>query len=403
VEVGKNIVLGLWDGIASMITWVKDKISGFVGDIVGGIKGLLGIRSPSAVFAEMGTNMALGIGLGFANNMNEVEKGMENEIPTDFEATWNELTSNAIKSWSKIVVSAEEIWTKLQAFFKESWKQTSDNFSAIWKGINDIAINVWSSIRATASTVWTAMYDFFLKNFNAVKGNFQQTWGDISRIADSVWQGIKTSAIGIWNAISDFFLSSWQNTKANFENIWYSIRDIFINIWTGLQTTATVLITGVVNNMKAAFNIDWWSVGRNIIDGITSGVMDAAKSLARAVANAARAALDAAKSALGISSPSRVFRDEVGLQIGAGFADGIDKSRQRLIDSMNALVNEVKAEAALNITGLDIELKDGANITRAGAGGITQNITIISPKPLSERELAREFQKTSRKLAMGVI
>ena len=93
----------------------------------------------------------------------------------------------------------------------------------------------------------------------------------------------------------------------------------------------------------------------------------------------------------------------MGLQIGAGFADGIDKSRQRLIDSMNALVNEVKAEAALNITGLDIELKDGANITRAGAGGITQNITIISPKPLSERELAREFQKTSRKLAMGVI
>lgn len=62
MEVGKNIVLGLWDGIASMITWVKDKISGFVGDIVGGIKGLLGIRSPSAVFAEMGTNMALGIG-----------------------------------------------------------------------------------------------------------------------------------------------------------------------------------------------------------------------------------------------------------------------------------------------------------------------------------------------------
>jgi phage-related protein len=34
VEVGKNIVVGLWDGIASMMGWIKEKISGFVGGIV---------------------------------------------------------------------------------------------------------------------------------------------------------------------------------------------------------------------------------------------------------------------------------------------------------------------------------------------------------------------------------
>ena len=157
--------------------------------------------------------------------------------------------------------------------------------------------------------------------------------------------------------------------------------------------------------MKAAFDIDWWSVGKNIIDGITSGVMDAARSLARAVANAARAALDAAKSALGISSPSKVFRDEVGLQVGAGLAEGIDKSRQRLVESMNDLTDGLKAEAQLNIMGLDLKLKDDSYGRKSGLGpgGITQNITINSPKPLSERELAREFQNTSKKLAMGVV
>ena len=159
----------------------------------------------------------------------------------------------------------------------------------------------------------------------------------------------------------------------------------------------------MVNSIKNAFNIDWWGVGRSVIDGIARGVMETARSLARAAANAARAALDAAKSALGISSPSRVFRDEVGMQIGAGFAEGIDNSRQRLVESMENLIGDIKAEAKLNITGMDMDLKEGAYRANTVAGGITQNITIVSPKPLSERELAREFQNTSRKLAMGVV
>jgi len=33
---------------------------------------------------------------------------------------------------------------------------------------------------------------------------------------------------------------------------------------------------------------------------------------------------------------------------------------------------------------------------------ITQNITIKSPKPLSEKEVAREFKNLSRKLALGM-
>lgn len=84
VDIGKNIVRGLWDGIASMVSWIKDKISDFVGGIVSGVKGLLGIKSPSTVFAGIGDNMALGIGVGFDNAMNKVSKDMHKAIPTDF-------------------------------------------------------------------------------------------------------------------------------------------------------------------------------------------------------------------------------------------------------------------------------------------------------------------------------
>ena len=403
VEVGKNIVLGLWDGIASMISWVKDKISGFVGSIVGGIKDLLGIKSPSTVFAQMGSNMALGIGQGFEQNMDQVEKGMENSIPTDFGDTWKALSDNALKGWSEINTNAVAIFSKLESYFKETWKRTSDNYGLIWKGISDFGKREWQSIRNEASKIWTALQDFFLKSFSLVKQSFELSWKDIRNIGESIWQGIKTQAMAIWNAISDFYRTSWNNTKASFEAIWYSIRDTFISIWNGLKSSARALFNDVVNNIKSAFNIDWASVGRGVIDGITSGIMSAARSLAQAAANAARAALDAAKSALGISSPSKVFRDEVGLEIGAGLALGIDKSREKLIKSMQGLVDEIKTEASLNISGFDVNIKDSVQGYHPGVFGTTQNITIISPKPLSERELAREFQNTSRKLAMGVV
>lgn len=82
VEVGKNIVMGLWEGIKAMASWIGDKVSGFVGGLVDGVKGVLGIHSPSRVFAGIGQNMALGLGQGFERQMQSVTAGIQNAIPT---------------------------------------------------------------------------------------------------------------------------------------------------------------------------------------------------------------------------------------------------------------------------------------------------------------------------------
>lgn len=82
-DIGSNIVRGLWDGIKSMITWIKDKISGFVGGIVSSVKGLLGIHSPSKVFAGIGGFMAEGLGEGFDDQFGAVKKGIENSMNFD--------------------------------------------------------------------------------------------------------------------------------------------------------------------------------------------------------------------------------------------------------------------------------------------------------------------------------
>ena len=82
IEVGKDIVRGVWEGITALGSWLYDKVSSFFGGIVDGVKGMLGIHSPSRVFAGIGQNMALGLGQGFEKQMQSVTAGIQNAIPT---------------------------------------------------------------------------------------------------------------------------------------------------------------------------------------------------------------------------------------------------------------------------------------------------------------------------------
>ncbi|GHU34975.1 hypothetical protein FACS1894105_02760 [Clostridia bacterium] len=85
VEAGGNLIKGLWQGISDAGAWLWDKISGFFGGIVDGIKGFFGINSPSTLFANLGENMATGLGIGFGEEMNKVGRDMQKAIPHDFD------------------------------------------------------------------------------------------------------------------------------------------------------------------------------------------------------------------------------------------------------------------------------------------------------------------------------
>ena len=82
-NIGENIVKGVWEGIKGMTSWFGDQVGGFFGGIVNGAKKLLGIKSPSRVFAGIGENMALGLGMGFNQEMSSVNKAIQNAIPTN--------------------------------------------------------------------------------------------------------------------------------------------------------------------------------------------------------------------------------------------------------------------------------------------------------------------------------
>lgn len=78
VDVGKNIVEGLWNGLKSSWDWLVNMVKGLVDGFVGGIKDLLGIHSPSLVFAGIGSNIAAGMAKGIADGAPAVSNALGN-------------------------------------------------------------------------------------------------------------------------------------------------------------------------------------------------------------------------------------------------------------------------------------------------------------------------------------
>lgn len=79
LEIGKNLIIGLWNGINNKINWVKDKIKGMGEGITKAIKKVFGVASPSKVFAEIGSFLAEGLGIGYEKEMQGVKKDMLSE------------------------------------------------------------------------------------------------------------------------------------------------------------------------------------------------------------------------------------------------------------------------------------------------------------------------------------
>ena len=101
IDVGKQIIEGLWEGIASMASWIGDKVSGFVGGIVDDVKGILGIHSPSRVFAGIGENMALGLGEGWDDEYGRISKNIKSGL--DFGTASVDFASSGLGSMSKSI------------------------------------------------------------------------------------------------------------------------------------------------------------------------------------------------------------------------------------------------------------------------------------------------------------
>ena len=113
----------------------------------------------------------------------------------------------------------------------------------------------------------------------------------------------------------------------------------------------------IKNTLK---NVDWAQLGKDIINGIIAGLYALGSSIGNALKDIVTQGLDAAKKKLGIASPSKVFRDEVGKWIPAGIAVGIEANTSEVTGA----IEDMKAQA-LSTSQMQISASYGDSAIRA--------------------------------------
>lgn len=166
--------------------------------------------------------------------------------------------------------------------------------------------------------------------------------------------GLLNGITGAWDKITEFFGPALDGLKTTLDGAWTSIKSTASTKWGNISDTVSRKWDGIKTFLQ---NTDWTSVGSNICSGIIDGLNAGWDWLCETVSGLATSLLDSAKRVLGIHSPSRVFRDQIGQNIGFGLAEGIENSERDVNRSVAAL-------AKSTITGFRT---DGMSVNVAGS------------------------------------
>lgn len=235
----------------------------------------------------------------------------------------------------------------IQALF-QSWAGTLQGIiDAVFPYIQTVVSTVMNVINAIITTVMAA-----------VQGNWDGVWAGIGNVITTVWNGIKAVVSASVNAMFGIISNVSGNITTVWSGLWNAVKGLVGSAWNGITSAVSNGVNNVMNTVKGiggkikgAFNGagNWLlDAGKNIIMGLVNGIKNAIGAAVNAAKSAASNVVDAAKSALGIHSPSRVFRDEVGKMIPAGLGKGVEANMSLAVNPVQRMVADIMPNSLLN-------------------------------------------------------
>lgn len=215
------------------------------------------------------------------------------------------------------------------------------------------------------ATVGTTALNFVINGISSLGGALGSLVKGIGDKAGELFKGVNWASVG--TAAINFIING--------------IRGIMSLVPNTLRTIGSTA-------MSAFTNIDWASVGRNVISGIAGGISGAAGAIADAARTAASNALDAAKKFLGIKSPSRVFRDQVGKMIPLGAAAGIEAEAGVVTDAVDDMWDAAVPSSSEISAAMSMPAGSGSRPATGNAVTYNVPITINAAPGMDERRLA---------------
>ena len=222
-------------------------------------------------------------------------------------------------------------------------------FTTVASTIQGVINAVFPYIQTVITSVINVINAIITTVLAAVRGDWDGVWNGIGNVITSVWDGIKSNVSAAINAVSGVISSVMGSITAYWAGVWNTVKGLVSSAWNGITgavrngvDSVANTVNGIGGKIRGAFsNAGSWlvSVGNNIIQGLINGIKGAIGNAVAAVKGAASSIVNAAKSALGIHSPSRVFRDEVGKMIPAGLGVGVTMNEKLAVRPVQSMVS----------------------------------------------------------------
>lgn len=354
---------------------------------------------------------------------------------------WRVFTVYLTTAWQAIKATAVAIWQGLAAFFSGLWENIKTVVFTAWEAIKAIfapaiefiknliivfaavLLTIWQGISAAVMWVWNGIVAFLTPiittittvistGIEFVRGIWASVWGWVASFFTAIWNNLVAFFTPIINRIRSIIAAVTGAIRGIWASVWGWVSSFFSGVWNNLVWFASGAISrlaGVLGRIRSAVwgavsGAGSWLVqtGRDIITGLWRGISGAIGWLRSLVSNALGSIVSWAKSKLGIHSPSRVFRDQVGAMISEGIAVGITTRISSARGAMSDLVDGAQEELQ-GLQGVRAAVSVAGNAAAGGPGVARNVVTQTFNVRADDPEAAARYFNTRTRQELGVI
>lgn len=281
-DIGKNLIQGLINGVNNMIETAKNAVANVGNAVIDKVKNVLGIHSPSTVFAEIGGYIDQGLANGIAAAVSYVATAMQGVVNAVQEKGNKLINAGSTQATNYVAGFLNGLDTQWQQIDQSLQSDFFGSIGTLWDAISNgdlQKLGTWA-----ASYFYHAMDDEQRKQIKSIADNSLQwltqglsgVWNNIAGMASSFISQFVPSAMAATSAQTSLniamdanpvmlvisligmlvgalvnFANKNKSIASFLSNLWYGIGDFFSIVFEGILRVLGTAIQGIVAGINA--------------------------------------------------------------------------------------------------------------------------------------------------------
>lgn len=281
-DIGKNLIQGLVDGVNNMIETAKNAVANVGNAVIDKVKNVLGIHSPSTVFAEIGGYIDQGLANGITAAVSYVTTAMQGVVNAVQEKGNALIAAGSTQATNYVTGFLNGLDTQWQQIDQSLQSDFFGSIGTLWDAISNgdlEKLGTWA-----ASYFYHAMDDEQRKQIKSIANNSLQwltqglssVWNNIAGMASSFISQFVPSAMAATSAQTSLniamdanpvmlvisligmlvgalvnFANKNKSIASFLSNLWYGIGDFFSIVFEGILRVLGTAIQGIVAGINA--------------------------------------------------------------------------------------------------------------------------------------------------------